>query len=511
MLHQHLIASAARGPDRVAVVAGSQRLTYRDLDEASNRVARGLSAAGINRGDRVAIDLDNGLETVVAVYGVLKAGAAFVMVNPSTKAQKLAYVLRHSRARALLIASHTFKAVSGALASVPGVTVVLVGTREPGATDSCNVVPWSAIHDGHDSGPLEARGTEFDLAALLYTSGSTGEPKGVMLTHLNIISATRSIATYLALTSDDIILNVLPLSFGYGLTQLFPLIMVGGSLVLERGIVYPHVTLTEMAKHRATGFAMVPTIATTLLALDLSKYDLSSLRYITNAGAGMPPDIARRLRERLPHVQLFLMYGQTECLRISYLDPAQVDSRTESVGRGMPNQELDIVDERGVSVVPGVVGELVVRGPHVMAGYWEEPTETERKLRPGRLPGERVLHTGDLFRRDADGYYYFIGRQDDIIKSRGEKVSPREVENVIYAIPGVLEAVVAGVPDRRLGQAIKAFVVVQPGATLDERDIKRHCASQLEDYMVPSAVEFLHELPKNERGKILKRELLGSA
>ena len=508
MVHDHLVASAARWPDKVAVIAGDQRLTYRELDRASNRCARGLVAVGVQRGDRIGIQLENSLETVIAIYGALKAGAAILMLNPSTKPDKLGYVLEDSRARVLILGARSLDAAAATLAALPGLaSVVPVGAGAAAAT-ACPSVPWSAIHDDQDDGPLDEQGIDLDLAALLYTSGSTGDPKGVMLTHLNIGSAVRSIASYLALTPDDVVLNVLPLSFGYGLTQLFPTLMAGGTVVLERGILFPHVTLSQMAAHRATGFALVPTIATMLLGLDLSKYDLSSLRYITNAGAGLPPELAGRLRRQLPDVRLYLMYGQTECLRASYLEPEQVDMRPDSVGRGIPNQEMWIADEAGVPVGPDVVGELVIRGPHVMAGYWQRPDETERKLRAGRLPGERVLHTGDLFRRDEAGYYYFVARQDDIIKSRGEKVSPREVENALYKMPEVLEAAVAGVPDALLGESIKAYVVVKPGATLNERQVKRHCAMLLEEYMVPAAVEFRSELPKNERGKIVKRELL---
>jgi amino acid adenylation domain-containing protein len=510
VLHHHLALTAARVPERTAVIAGERRLTYRELDETSTRVARGLMALGVARGERVVIQLDNGVETVIAIYGVLKAGAAIVMVNPSTKAQKLSYILSNARARALIVGGVAREALADLVLPPDVRATVVVGAHADQPVDPATV-PWAAIADTPSAEPLGDRGIDLDLAALLYTSGSTGDPKGVMLTHRNITSATASIAAYLNLTQDDVIFNVLPLSFGYGLTQLFPTVMVGGCLVIEKGILYPHVTLKQMAAHRATGFAVVPTIATTLLNIDLSKYDLSHLRYVTNAGAGMPTEVVRGMRRALPHVQLYLMYGQTECLRALYLDPAQTDQRPDSVGRGMPNQELMIVDESGAEVGPNVVGELVVRGSHVMTGYWERPEETERKLRQGKLEGERVLYTGDLFRRDEDGYYYFVARQDDIIKSRGEKVSPREVENVIHALPEVLEVVVAGVPDARLGQAVTAYVVLKPGAVLEARDIKRHCAASLEDYMVPSAVEFRTELPKNERGKVAKRELVATS
>ncbi len=508
MLYEHLEDTAVRWPEKIAVIAGDRQLTYRELQSSSSQCARGLMAAGLGRGDRVAIYLDNRIETVIAIYGVLKAGAAFMMVNPTTKAQKLIYLLRNSRARGLFIASAAFEQVSEQLPGTSVQTVVTVGTGHAAAVDGIVVLPWHTVLEGQPSGPIENGGIDLDLAGLLYTSGSTGEAKGVMLTHLNIKSAVDSIVRYLRLTCDDVTLNVLPLSFGYGLTQLFPAVRVGATLVLEKGMVFPHVTLTQIAKYGATGFAMVPTIATMLLGMDLSRYDLSKLRYLTNAGAGIPPALARRLRAALPHVRLFLMYGQTECLRILYLEPDQVDTRTDSVGTGMPNQELFLVDDEGRHVGANEVGELVVRGAHVMAGYWDRPEETAQKLRPGLLPGERMLYTGDLFRRDLDGYFYFVSRRDDIIKCRGEKVSPREVENVIYTLPGVLEAAVVGVPDALLGQAVKAVVVPRAGVTIEARDVRRHCASQLEDYMVPSQVEFRQELPKNDRGKIMRRELV---
>jgi amino acid adenylation domain-containing protein len=508
VLQHHLEEAAERWPDKVALIAGDRQLTYAELDAASNQLARGLIAAGLGRGDRIAIYLDNRAETVIAIYGVLKSGAAFMMVNPTTKVQKLVYLLRNSRARALVMARASLDQMLEHLEGTTLETVITVGDGQLEAVDGLAVLPWQSVVEGQGPGVVDAGGIDLDLAGLLYTSGSTGEAKGVMLTHLNITSAVDSIVRYLRLSHEDVTLNVLPLSFGYGLTQLFPAVRVGARLILEKGMVFPHVTLTQMATHGATGFAMVPTIATMLLGMDLSRYDLSRLRYLTNAGAGIPPELARRLRVALPHVQLFLMYGQTECLRVLYLEPDQVDTRTDSVGRGMPNQELFIVTDEGQPAAANEVGELVVRGAHVMAGYWDRPDETAQKLRPGLLPGERVLFTGDLFRRDEHGYFYFVSRRDDIIKCRGEKVSPREVENVIYTLSGVLEACVVGVPDPLLGQAVKAVVVLRPGVALEPRDIQRHCALNLEDYMVPSQVEFREELPKNERGKIMRRELV---
>jgi acyl-CoA synthetase (AMP-forming)/AMP-acid ligase II len=249
-------------------------------------------------------------------------------------------------------------------------------------------------------------------------------------------------------------------------------------------------------------------MAAILLQFDLGKYDWSNLRYLTNAGAALPIEHVRQLRRLLPHVRLYSMYGLTECMRASYLPPDEIDRRPDSVGRGIPNEEVYVVDEEGNRVGPNTVGELVVRGSHVMQGYWNLPHETQQRLRPGPLPGQRVLYSGDLFRTDEEGFLYFVGRKDDIIKSRGEKVSPKEVENALYQLPEIAEAVVIGVPDAILGQAVKAVVTVRSGNRLTERDVLRHCAGRLEDFMVPKLVEIRASLPRTHNGKIDKKALL---
>ncbi len=505
LLQEYLETSACRTPDAVALVADDARVTYRELDARADAVAVALLRAGVVPGDRVAIHLDNRVETVVAIFAALKAGAAFLMINPSAKAQKLEFLLRHADASAVVVPGAKLAGLAPILGAIDALrAVVAVGPGE--------AVPGKAFVDLHACWTrIVARpvvpAIDLDLAALLYTSGSTGEPKGVMLTHANVRSAIDSIAQYLHLWNRDVLMNVLPLSFGYGLTQLFSAFKVGARFVLEKGITFPHVTLSRMASEGVTGFAVVPTIAAVLLNRNLAEYDLSALRYMTNAGAGLPPEHARQIRATLPHVDLVLMYGQTECLRISYLEASEVDARPDSVGRGIPNQQLLVVDGDGHEVPPGEIGELVVRGSHVMRGYWRAPVETAASLREGRFPGETVLYTGDLFRRDPDGYLYFVARRDDIIKSKGEKVSPREVENALYCLPEVEEAAVVGVADPILGEAVKAAVVLRAGAQLTARDIQRHCARCLEEFMVPGIVEFHDALPKSDNGKILKASL----
>ena len=281
-----------------------------------------------------------------------------------------------------------------------------------------------------------------------------------MLAHRNVVAAATSIATYLENTPDDIVLDVLPLSFGYGLYQVLVAFKVGATVVLERSFTFPHVVLEKIGSERVTGFPIVPTMSALMLQTDLSRYDFSSVRYLSSAGAPLPVEHIRKLRKQFPRARIFSMYGLTECTRVAYLPPDQIDERPTSVGNAMPNVDAWIVDEQGQRVPPGVVGELVVRGSNVMLGYWEAPEETARTLRPGPL-GDRVLHSGDLFKTDDAGFLYFVGRRDDLIKTRGQRVSPREVEDVLYQLPGVIEAAVFGVPDAVLGKAIKAVVAVR--------------------------------------------------
>ena len=506
--------SARRMPRKTALVCGARRLTYAQLERLSNRLAHALIAAGVERGDRVAVHLDNSVEAVVSIFAVLKAGAVVMMVNPATKPGKLAYLLNHARAHTVILSARKAVALQANPAELPhlGAVVYTPTAKQTPSAPGKHCVALDDLLEQHagDERPPKKRAIDLDLAALLYTSGSTGKPKGVMLSHFNMVSSSRSITTYLENTPDDVILNVLPLSFGYGLSQVLTAARVGGTLVLEQSFAYSHAVIEKIIQEKATGFPLVPTLAAVLLQMDLTKYDLSRLRYITSAAAALPTEHIVQLRNLLPHVKIYVMYGQTECTRVTYLPPAQIDDRPTSVGRGMPNEEVYIVDRHDRRVGPNVVGELVVRGSHVMRGYWELPDQTDRKLRPGLLPGEKVLYTGDLFRMDHQGYLYFVGRKDDIIKCGGEKVSPKEVEDILYSHPAVAEAAVVGVPDRVLGQAIKAFVALKDDRVATERELARHCAAHLESFMVPQFVEFRDSLPKSSNGKIQKQELIGA-
>ncbi len=510
-VEEFLEHSADLYADKVALICGSQRLTYGQLESEANRLAHALLSAGVRRGDRVVIFLPNSVEAVLAIFATLKAGAVFVIVNPTTKADKLTYILNNCRASAMIVGGGRLAADSDVWASTPYLQSIFMAGASVAHTAAIEAANKQLLRveeirqsPGNVTRPAKSC-IDIDLAALIYTSGSTGHPKGVMVTHLNIVSAATSITTYLENSADDVVINFLPLAFDYGLYQLLMMFKVSGTLVLHDSFAFPNTVLEKIVREGVTGLPIVPTVSAMLLQMDLSKFRFPKLRYISNTAAALPVEHIRKLRALFPQVRLYSMYGLTECKRVSYLPPDQLDIRPNSVGRGMPNEEVYIVDELGNRVGPGVVGELVIRGANVMKGYWELPEETDLCLRPGPLPGEKVLHSGDLFRADEEGYLYFVGRKDDIIKTRGEKVSPREVEDVIYALDGVAEVAVIGVPDPILGSAIKAVLTIRPGVHLSAQDVLRHCSTRLEDFMIPRLVEFRASLPKTESGKISKR------
>jgi acyl-CoA synthetase (AMP-forming)/AMP-acid ligase II len=489
---------------------------------------------GVKRGDRVGMWLNNSVELVVGIFGILKADAVFVSLSRLMKPEKAASLLNDCQAVTLItdaraIGQGVGERVKEGAASVRN--LVVVGGRARNLVNGCGAVldfeeivalgeeeirnsksetrnkfEIPSSNPDVSSSNQHSKNIDLDLACLIYTSGTTGESKGVMCDHSNVVFVTQSIVEYLRNSERDTTMCVLPLSFSYGLYQLTAMFAVGGTLVLEQSFAFPDMVLEQMAKERVTGFAGVPTIYSMILSMDLSKYDLGSLRYLTNAAAGLPIEHVKRLRQIFPKVDLYLMHGLTEVARTMYLPPSQTDARPASSGIPIPGTELWIEDDDGNRLPPGQVGELVVRGRNVMRGYWNAQEMTAKKFRPGPMQGERVCYSGDLFRMDEEGYFYFVSRKDDLIKCRGEKVAPREVENVLYRISGVLEAAVIGVPDPIMGQVVKAFIVA-PGMAMSEVDVISHCKANLEEFMVPRLVEFRNDLPKTSSGKIRKVEL----
>ncbi len=455
--------------------------------------------------------LDNTIEAVIAFWAVLKADAVVSVINPQTKTEKLVHLLADCRPSAFLTQAWHEPVFREAVASQPSLLVVVVA-RVPNLATSAGrpeYVAWDeALSADAGDCPPKCQNIDIDLAAIIYTSGSTGQPKGVMLTHRNMLAAATSITTYLGNVEDDVILCALPFSFDYGLYQMIMAFMVGARLVVEKSFAFPAEFLRLVVNEGVTGLPGVPTMFAMIEGMKhVRSYDFSKVRYVTSTAAALPAGRLLRLREIFPAARVFSMYGLTECKRCTYLPPEEIDRRPDSVGVAIPNTEIWLVDEHDNRLGPNQVGQLVVRGSTVMQGYWEKPEASARRLKPGPLPGESVLYTGDYCRFDEDGFLYFVARMDDIIKSRGEKVAPKEVEHALTSIPGVADAAVVGIPDELLGQAVKAFVVLDNGATCTPKEIRRECQQRLEAFMVPSQIVIVKALPRNANGKVNKAEL----
>lgn len=500
--------SANRFADKEAIVTTARRLTYSEFDNLSDRLALALMAKGVARNDRVFVFMDNCWEAAVSLFAIWKAGATASLLNPSVKSDKLAYMFEDCETRCVICQPKQAQVVAKAREDFKS-PLLVVSTEDatggrPEETESfsaCLVHPIS-------TSPVAQGGISTDLALLIYTSGTTGRPKGVMMTHQNVEAAAKSISTYLEKTPEDIILNALPMAFDYGLYQLIMSVLVGSTLVLEKSFAFPQAILNRIVEERVTGFPIVPTVAAMLLQMkSIKPGDYPSLRYISSTAAALPASHIKDLRHLYPGTTVYSMYGLTECKRCTYLPPDQLDSRADSVGIAIPNTEAFVLDDEGQDCAPSAIGELVIRGPHVMQGYWKKPEETNQMLKTGRNSWEKWLYTGDLFRKDEDGYLYFVGRKDDIIKSRGEKIAPKEIEEVLQAHPDIAEALIVGVPDDVLGQALHAFVVLRQSGLegLSTKQIAKYCRDRLEDFMVPQKIEIRTDLPKTDNGKLSRR------
>jgi len=511
LLNEFLENSAYSNADKVALVYEGKRLTFSEINNAASAMGDALILEGFQKQDRAIVYLDNPVESVISLFGILKAGGIFVIINPQVKVKKLAYIISDCQAKVLITDSNHTKQISELLSEITSLKYI-ISTDEGKNKElitKIRLIDFKEITCRKTSNCRKARCIDIDLASLIYTSGSSGTPKGVMLNHHNMVSAAESITQYLENTQSDIIFSTLPLSFDYGLYQVLMAFKFGGTVVLEKGFIFPEQILRTIVKEKVTGWPIVPTIAAMLCRQNnLSQHDFSRLRYITSTGQVLPTNHIARLREAFPGAKIYSMYGLTECKRVSYLHPDQIEKRPGSVGKAMPNTEVYIVDDAENEMTEaGKPGELVVRGSNVMQGYWNLPEATARVLRPGRYPGEKVLYTGDLFKKDEEGYLYFLGRKDDIIKTSGYMVSPKELENVLCEINDIIEAAVIGVEDDILGQAIKAFVHLTDSSKLNEKEIINYCHKHLEDYAVPKYISFCGPLPRSDSGKIYKRDL----
>jgi long-chain acyl-CoA synthetase len=509
-LGEGLRNSVSAEPLKTAIIANGVEYSYKYLEEKSEILARHLLSTGLVKGDRVAIFLNNSIHSAISVYGITLAGGVFILINPQTKEDKLKYILRDSGTKIAISENLLKDILSSALDGVDSMQEVIMSdigshlfpNMPVRKTSFEELFARTITNDGFpEIIPL-------DLAALIYTSGSTGFPKGVMMTHQSMVFATWSLLQYQRLSNNDRIMLVLPLAFDYGLYQLLMAITIGGSIVIEESFVFPGTIYKEIGKWKPTVFPGVPTVFSTMIeSYNKSGIVFHNIEKITNTAAALLPEMIPKLKLIFPNALIFKMYGLTECKRVCYLEPELIDLKSASVGKAIPGTEVFLLDSDGNLVPPGGQGILHIRGPHVMAGYWNNAELTDEMLKPGKIPGERILCSHDLFRTDEEGFLYFLGRTDDIIKTRAEKVSPSEVENALLKDKGVREAAVIGIPHKTLGEAIIAFVTPYENMSVDERSIRQVCVRNLELFMVPERIIILDKLPKSANGKIDKKGL----
>ncbi len=511
-LTHHLLRSAlSRAPDKEAVVQGELRLTYRQIDEMTDRLARALVQAGLQRLDRVGIFLEKSIEEVVALFATSKAGGVFVPINHLLFPQQVEHIVRDCRPSVIVTTRDRLAKLEAVLAE-PGLVRILVVTdgAECIATGARVLDLREILNDGDGpaSPPVIANISQ-DLAAILYTSGSTGRPKGVMLSHANLMAGSTIVSTYLEISERDRILSILPFSFDYGLNQLLTGIQHTATVVLL-SFRFPGEVVSAIARERVTGLAGVPPFWNVFSAPSspIYKQPVPTLRYITNSGGHVPKTLLDALRRALPTTSIYLMYGLTEAFRSTYLPPGEIDRRPGSMGKAIPDTEIYVIDEDGKPCAPGEEGELVHRGPTVSLGYWGQPEATTRVLRPNPLAlpeidkPETVCFSGDIVRMDEDGFLYYVGRRDATIKCSGFRISPTEVEEVIMSTGRVREAAAIGIPDDLMGQAVMAIVVPHDGQSVDADGLIGDCAIKMPRYMVPKRVEVVDVLPKTAHGKI---------
>jgi len=516
LLHEMLEATAASRPDAPALTDRAGTFTYAQIALAVEATASGLIEHGLLRGERVVVWLPKRIEKVIALFGAMRAGGIAVPANALLKAPQIAHILRDSGARVLVT---TAARCADLVREAPDLDwmrlVVTVDGPGPATPAGCVAVTWEEFVAAPARQPH--RCIDGDVAALFYTSGSTGRPKGVVLTHRNMVTGARSVSSYLGNTPDDRLLAVLSLSFDYGFSQISTAFAVGASVVLL-DYMLPQEVLLTLERERITGLAAVPPIWIQLAELRWPKGARETLRYITNSGGTMPLPTLNRLRDTLPQTRVYLMYGLTEAFRSTYLSPEAIERRPDSIGKAIPGAEVLVLRPDGTPCDADEPGELVHRGALVSLGYWRDPVSTAERFRPVPpvAPGvplpEVAVWSGDIVRRDAEGFLYFIGRRDDMIKTSGYRVSPTEVEEEAYATDLVRDAVAVGVPHSRLGQAIVLVASAQAEVPADTDALMNALRRRLPRHMVPLAVEWRDALPRNANGKLdrerLRRELV---
>ncbi len=517
LIHHCVSQRALLAPQDDALLFKDVTLSYAQLHEQIMATATGLLALGLKPGERVAVYLPKQPETVMGIFGAAAAGACFVPVNPLLKPRQVSYILADCNVRILITSSQRLALLDSVLNNCPDLHTVVVSDETLPILElahTLRLLGWSDFCSASTQ-TTPASPIDTDVAAILYTSGSTGSPKGVVLSHRNMVAGANCVASYLENTSSDRLLAVLPLSFDAGLSQLTTAFSVGASVVLMDYLL-PRDVVRAVCRYRVTGLAAVPPLWNQLIGLEWPEEARQSLRYLTNTGGAMPVSTTKALRQILPKTKIFLMYGLTEAFRSTYLHPEQIDIRPESMGKAVPNAEILVINEMGQECEPGEPGELVHRGALVSLGYWNDPEKTAEHFRPcpdqasELTMTELAVWSGDQVKKDEEGYFYFISRKDDMIKTSGYRVSPTEVENVVYGSKLVADAVALGLAHPTLGQAILLIATHSSEAKQSaplEKLLLAHCRGELPNFMVPSAIIMRETLPHNQNGKIDRKML----
>ena len=509
LIHHMLRASASRLSDKEAIIQGKHRLTYQEVAMQTARLANGLQQIGLHRGDRIGIYVEPTIAQPLSIFGISQAGGVFVPINPLLMADQVAHIAVDCQMKGLITTESRLQILRESLKNIPHLKFIVVIADKLSLDAPIPIYNFQELCQSMPDDVLHDVSIEKDLAAIVYTSGSTGKPKGVMLNHAQIMAGSSIVSTYLKITDADRILAILPFSFDAGLNQLMTSFQQGATLVMMT-FVFARQIVEKLVDEQITALAGVPTLWNLLAQPNssLQKREFPHLRYITNTGGAMSQHVLATLRQALPTTDIVLMYGLTEAFRSTYLPPEELDRRPTSMGKAIPNTEILVVNDQGQLCQPGEIGELVHRGPTVSMGYWGRPELTARVLRqhpflPAELGSdEKVCYSGDLVKMDEEGFLYFVGRRDTMIKSSGFRISPTEVEEVLFQSGKIQGAAVIGVHDDMLGQVIMAFVVPRDGDELATDELIAWCADRLPRYMVPQTVEILQELPKTTSGKV---------
>ena len=507
LLSELALGAAARTPTAPSLSFKGARLDYAWLADAIERFARAAVGLGLARLERIAVYLPKQPETVVAMFGAARAGCVFVPVNPLLKPAQVAHILRDCSVRLLVTSPERVAALGEVLAECPDLRHLLLVGADSAPAPGVDIasLQWNDALQSAGAARLH-RVIDTDVVSIFYTSGSTGRPKGVVLSHRNMVAGAYSVASYLGNVAADRLLAVLPFSFDYGFSQLSTAFHVGASVILMDYLL-PRDVIAQAARARATGLAGVPPLWSQLADLEWPPEARASLRYITNSGGALPLAVLDKLRAALPNTHPFLMYGLTEAFRSTYLPPAELDRRPDSMGKAIPNVEILVVRPDGAPCAPNEPGELVHRGALVSLGYWNDPAKTAERFKP--LPNqdpalvlpEIAVWSGDTVSMDEEGFLYFVGRRDEMIKTSGYRVSPTEVEEVVFASGLVADAAAIGVPHPKLGQAIVVVATATPGKPADAERLLEVCKRELPLFMVPQRVEWRAALPRNPNGK----------